>query len=133
LNELYCEYSVLFSNSSSLESGTSEETCQLCSINVRLVYTAQEIGKSSAAGEMCGIMNLLKLPTEFGKNNNEDITQDNMKNVVEEAVRENKNECNLTVALVGSWLEGDTHLNGVVTATSGDTDKVADESVLFKH
>lgn len=49
--QLYCEYRELFYSTSR----------HLYSINIRLVYAVHAVGKGSASGKMCGIMNLPKL------------------------------------------------------------------------
>jgi len=59
---------------------------------------------------MCG-----KLSAKFGKYNHEigscveATAQTSTEDAVEEAVKKNINEHDLTVALDGSWWEGDTH------------------------
>jgi hypothetical protein len=40
----------------------------------------------------------------------EDTAQESMKDAMEEAVEENKNECDLTVALDGFWIKKRIHI-----------------------
>lgn len=59
---------------------------------------------------------------------------DGMKDAVEEAISINDGNRDLAVALDGNWPKrGHTSLNGVVTATSFDTGKVIDVSIISKH
>jgi len=60
----------LLYNSCSLQLGTSEGTCKLCSINIRLVYDVHAVGKGSVAGEICGNINPSKKTAKLGKYNN---------------------------------------------------------------
>lgn len=56
-----------------------------------------------------------------------------MRDAVEEAVVVNYGTCDIPVAIDGTWQKrGHTSLNGVVTATSFDTGKVIDVSVMSK-
>lgn len=133
----YCKHSVIFFNSSHV----TADTGKLYDINIRLVYGLRCIGKGRAAGAMlCGVMNLPAPPSKFNKHiiavgsAVEDVAQENMKDAVEEAVFENNNNRDLSIAFDGSWQKrGHTSLNGVVTATSVDTGKVVDVAILSKH
>jgi len=76
-----------------MQLGTSEVTCKLYSINIRLVCTLCATGKCSAGDEMlCGIMNLPKPSAKLWKYSNdsgtsvEDTAQENMEDAVEEAM-----------------------------------------------
>jgi hypothetical protein len=83
----YCVYILLCFNSRSVQLNNSEETRKLYSINIGLIYTLWEIGKVSATGEMLrGIINIQKPRTKFRKYYIEDISQESMKDAVEESV-----------------------------------------------
>ncbi|KAJ8897792.1 hypothetical protein PR048_003142 [Dryococelus australis] len=57
-----------------------------------------------------------------------------MKSATEDAVTQNNNDRDLTVALDGSWhRRGHVSLHGVVTCTSVDTGRVIDVDILSKH
>ncbi len=90
---------------------------------------------------MCGLVNLPKPLTKFSIYNKtvgsvvEDIAQETMQEAVEAvSVNDSVNKRDLTVGLDGSWQKrGHQSLNGVVTATSGDTAKVIDAVILSKY
>lgn len=110
-------------------------------INFRLVYGLRSVGKCQKAAEtLCGVLNLPRPPTHFQSyvdrlgTTLEDVCFDGMKDAVEEAVSINDGNRDLAVALDGTWQKrGHTSLNGIVNATSFDTGKVIDGSIMSKH
>lgn len=119
----------------------SNKTKSLFEINLRLVYGFRAIGKGcEAAKTFCGVMNLPQPPHKFIPYNEvlgsatEDVCFKSMKDAVEEAVVINEGNRDLPVAIDGTWQKrGHTSLNGAVTATSFDTGKVIDVSIMSKH
>ncbi|GFU97297.1 uncharacterized protein TNCV_3889121 [Trichonephila clavipes] len=101
----------------------------------------RSIGKGAEAGRMfCGVMNLPQPPTRFspyGKrilNAAKLVYEDSIQNAAKEAICENEGNKNVAVAVDGTWQKrGYTSLNGVVTVTSIDTDKVIDVDILSKY
>lgn len=137
-----CEFSKIFCSSYERHNeDRPSPKSKFYDINVRLVYALRAIGKGAAAASaLCGIMNLPPPPQKFGKYNEfigniaEDVAIESMKNAIEEAVVENNNIRDLSVALDGSWQKrGHTSMNGVVTATSVDTGKVIGVAVMSKY
>lgn len=135
-----CKYEVTFYNSHASLFGENGRS-RVFDVNVRLVYGLRSIGKGSAAGKLfCGIMNLPSPPSKFGYycelvgSSVEDVALKTMKEAVEESVEMNGGSRDLVVALDGSWQKrGHKSLNGVVTATCGDSAKVIDVAILSKH
>lgn len=85
-------------------------------------------------------MNLAPPPTHFESYVDvlgsavEDVCFEGMTKAVEEAVVENEGSRDLPVAIDGTWQKrGHTSMNGVITATSFDTGKVIDVSILTKY
>lgn len=85
-------------------------------------------------------MNLPQPPTRFKPYKDsiwsavEDVFFDSMKESVNEAVIYNNSKGDIAWALDGMWLKrGHSSLNGVITATSFDTGKVIDVSILSKY
>ncbi|GFU67072.1 uncharacterized protein TNCV_4969211 [Trichonephila clavipes] len=79
-------------------------------VNTRLVYAMRCIGKGAEAARMfCGIMNLPPPPTKFSKYNKmllgatKDVCDATMKDAVKEAVQENQNIRDISVAVDGTW------------------------------
>lgn len=113
----------------------------LYEVNTRLAYAMRAIGKGrTPAQTFCGIMNLPPPPARFMPYVDilgsavEDICFGTMKDAVEEAVSLNDNVRDLTIAIDGTWqTRGFKSLNGVVTATSFDTGRVIDVSIMTKH
>ncbi|GFX73787.1 uncharacterized protein TNCV_4291031 [Trichonephila clavipes] len=77
-------------------------------------------------------------PTKFSKYKKillgatKDVCDLTMKDAVEEAVQENKNIRDISVAVDGIWQKrGYFSMNGVVTVTSMDTPKVIDSEIYF--
>lgn len=110
-------------------------------ISFRLVYGLRTVGKGQKAAEtLCGVLNLPRPPTHFqsyidrlGKTL-EDVCFDGMKDSVEQAVSINDGNRDLAVALDGTWKKRcHISLNGIVNATSFDTGKVIDVSIMSKH
>ena len=99
------------------------------------------IGKGETAGNvLCGVMNLPNPPSKFGNYNRfigskvEDVAIQFMKEAVEEAVKENGDNRDLTAAFDDTWHKrGQTSLHGVVTATSVYTGKVLDVAIISKY
>lgn len=131
----HCSYKHEFKSSKRLNNS------KLYEANVRLVYGLRSIGKGQKPAQtLCGVMNLPPPPTHFESYIDvlgtvaEDVCFQSMKNAVDEAVTGNDGIRDLPVALDGTWQKrGHTSLNGVVTATSFDTGKVIDISILSKY
>lgn len=110
-------------------------------VNLRLVYGLRTIGKGLSAGKpLSGVLNLPQPPTRFLPNTDsigsavEDVCFDSMKDAVNEAVIYNNSKRDIAVALDGTWQKrGHSSLNGMITATSFDTGKVIDVSLLSKY
>ena len=102
--------------------------------NLRFEFGLCSIGKG-AYKLLCAIMNLSKPPRKFNNFNN--ILNDSMKdcaiksmtNAVSEAVVENKDSKDITIALDGTWQKhGHNSFNGMIS-----TSKVVDVEILTKH
>lgn len=94
----------------------------------------------NSAKTFCGLMNLPSPHTKVKKHEEilgmaaEKVSKSSMEQAAQEAVVENEGEANISVALDGTWQKrGFSSLNGVVSATSVDTGKVIDISVLSKY
>lgn len=62
------------------------------------------------------------------------VSQASIKSDVEEAFVEDNNNRDLCVGVDGSWQKrGHTSLNGIVSLTSADTDKVLDICTMSKY
>ncbi|GFS69591.1 uncharacterized protein NPIL_102801 [Nephila pilipes] len=109
-------------------------------INIRLAYGMRCIGKgNSAAKTFCAVMNLPPPPAKFEHYNDTllrslmKVSSESMRNAVEDTVKNNNSNRDITAAFDGSWQKcGHTSLNGVVSATRLETGKVLDFECLSK-
>ncbi|GFT05053.1 uncharacterized protein NPIL_265111 [Nephila pilipes] len=110
-------------------------------INIRLAYGMRCIGKgNSAAKTFCAVMNLPPPPAKFELYNDIllrsliKVSRESMRNAVEDTVKNNNSNRDITAAFDGSWQKrGHTSLNGVVSATCLKTGKVLDFECLSKY
>jgi hypothetical protein len=109
-------------------------------VNIRFVYALRCIGIGQETGELfAGVMNLPK-PSKFAKYNKillpiaKMVCVEAMKEAVEETVRQNDGNRDITCAFDGTWQRrGFSSLNGVVTAMSITTGQVLDVQVMSKY
>jgi RNase P subunit RPR2 len=141
-----CDFVHSFSNSEKVEVECNSKPTFMYDVNIRLAYGLRSIGKGKTAAQtFFGIMNL---PKPYDKNQRytnvllkhvKEVSEKSMSDAVKEAVEENntKNDQevnDIPAAFDGTWQKrGHQSLNGVVTATSVDTGKVIDVSILSKY
>lgn len=129
-----------YTNSAIIDKEYSETETDLYTINTRLVYGLRCIGRGhSAATTLCAVMNLPTPPSQYMSYTRvlskavESVCAESMHKSVVQAVEENSDSCELSVALDGTWQKrGHTSLVGGVTLTSIDTGCVLDVSILSK-
>ncbi|GFS73953.1 uncharacterized protein NPIL_167381 [Nephila pilipes] len=120
---------------------SSDMTNGFDDINIRLAYGMRCIGKgNSAAKTFCAIMNLPPPSAKFERYNDIllrsliKVSNESMRNAVEDTVKKNNSNRDITAAFDGSWQKrGHTSLNGVVSATCLETGKVLDFECLSKY
>ncbi|GFS80951.1 uncharacterized protein NPIL_62581 [Nephila pilipes] len=120
---------------------SSDMTNGFDDINIRLAYGMHCIGKgNSAAKTFCAVMNLPPPPAKFERYNDIllhsliKVSRESMRNAVEDTVKNNNSNRDITAAFDGSWQKrGHTSLNGVVSATCLETGKVLDFEWLSKY
>ncbi|GFT86935.1 uncharacterized protein NPIL_283961, partial [Nephila pilipes] len=120
---------------------SSDMTNGFDDINIRLAYGMRCIGKgNSAAKTFCAIINLPPPPAKFERYNDIllrsliKVSNESMRNAVEDTVKKNNSNRDITAAFDGSWQKrGHTSLNGVVSATCLETGKVLDFECLSKY
>ncbi|XP_018497093.1 uncharacterized protein LOC108864993 [Galendromus occidentalis] len=117
------------------------ESRRAWNLNVRITHAFRSIGKVASAMKIfCGLMDMPNACRHYEKfwgilsKMAERVCTESMKRAAEEIVILNDGSTDIAVALDGSWQKrGFTSLNGLVTATSFDTGKVLDVSVLSKY
>ncbi|GFT46683.1 uncharacterized protein NPIL_488331 [Nephila pilipes] len=120
---------------------SSDMTNGFDDINIRLAYGMRCIRKgNSAAKTFCAVMNLPPPPAKFERYNDIllrsliKVSRELMRNAVEDTVKNNNSNRDITAAFDGSWQKrGLTSLNGVVSATCLETGKVLDFECLSKY
>lgn len=129
-----CGFSVVGNNSKRLNGPNGK-----FEVNVRLAYAFRCIGKGEAAAKtLCGVMNMPSPPlfryyTPMLGLAAKDVCIDSMKQAVEECVKENDNNRDITAIFDGSWQRrGHVSLNGIVSAIGANTGKVLDARILTK-
>lgn len=133
----FCNFSNSFKSSPHVSEGK-----YLFDVNLRLAYGLRSIGKGRQAAKVfCGVMNLPPPPTKFARHTDllgsviEDVCFASMDNAIDEAATANDGDRDLAIAIDGTdtWQKrGHTSLNGVISATSFDTGKVADVAIFSK-
>ncbi|GFT35810.1 uncharacterized protein NPIL_422681 [Nephila pilipes] len=120
---------------------SSDKTNGFDDINIRLAYGMRYIGKgNSTAKTFCAVMNLPPPPSKFKRYNDIllrsliKVSSESMRNAVEDTVKNNNSNRDITAAFDGSWQKrGHTSLNGVVSAICLETGKVLDFECLSKY
>ncbi|GFT21439.1 uncharacterized protein NPIL_441321, partial [Nephila pilipes] len=114
---------------------SSDMTNGFDDINIRLAYGMCYIGKGNSA-----VMDLPPPPAKFERYNDIllrsllKVSSESMRNAVEDTVKNNNSNRDITAAFAGSWQKhGHTSLNGVISATCLETGKVLDFKCLSKY
>ncbi|GFW93595.1 uncharacterized protein TNCV_47981 [Trichonephila clavipes] len=132
-----CGFSQPFLNTDTYMVSCSGKECKYYEVNTRLSYAIRCIGKGkSSAKILWGVMTLPIPSQRFNENESEldavieTVTTVSMQTAAKEAKYANGHS-DIPVALDGTWQKrGHTSLNGAVIATSVDTGKVLDASIL---
>ncbi|GFT53868.1 uncharacterized protein NPIL_514991 [Nephila pilipes] len=104
---------------------SSDMTNGFDDINIRLTYGMSCIRKGNSAAKIfCAIMNFPPTPAKFERYNYLllrsliKVSNESMRNAVEETVKNNNSNKDFLAAFNGSWQKlGHTSLNGVVSAS----------------
>jgi hypothetical protein len=134
---LKCDKENLFWTSNECKTSTNES---LFEVNLRMFYGLRCIGKGGEGGKvLCGILNLPRPSTAYTKYTKilidcvSVVAEHSMKEATAEAVLENENSTDISIAYDGTWQKrGFKSKNGCCTVTSIDTGKVLDVEVLTK-
>ena len=134
-----CQGKATYSNSQKIR--VDGEPGRAHDINLRMTHAFRSIGKGCSAMKIfCAIMDMPSACRRYEKFSRilgivaQKVCADSMKQAAQEAVSLNGQSRDITVALDGSWHKrGYTSLNGLVTATSFDSGKVLDVSILSKY
>lgn len=124
----------------STSSCTSSFVRKLPEVNTRFFHALRSIGCGIAAGKtFTAVMNLVPPNTKVQTytkrllNGITEACEASMRNAETEAVEENDGKNEIAAAFDGTWQkQGHTSMNGVVTVTSFDAEKVMDFECLSK-
>ncbi|GFS96102.1 uncharacterized protein TNCV_3309191 [Trichonephila clavipes] len=134
-----CGFSQPFLNTDTYMFSCNGKECKYYEVNTRLSYAMRCIGKGESSSKiLCGVMNLPTLSQRFNEKESgldaaiETVATVSMQTVAKEA-KDVNGHSEIPVAIDGTWQKrGHTSLNGAVIATSVDTGKVLDASILSR-